>query len=67
MLRQPAALAAKKCAEKQAEWERLQEQRIELAKDIEDKEVLAKASRSDDSWSKSDPGLFIYFGVLCRK
>ncbi|CAN0102710.1 unnamed protein product, partial [Laminaria digitata] len=40
MLRQPAALAAKKRAEKETEWEKLQEERAKLAADIEEKEVL---------------------------
>lgn len=39
MLRQPAALAAKKRAEKEGEWERLQEERTKLAAEIEAKEV----------------------------
>lgn len=39
MLRQPAALAAKKRAEKEAAWEKLQEERANLAGDIEEKEV----------------------------
>lgn len=39
MLRQPAALAAKKRAEKEGEWERLQEERTKLAVEIEAKEV----------------------------
>lgn len=40
MLRQPAALAAKKRAEKEDEWEKLQEERAKLAADIEEKEVI---------------------------
>lgn len=40
MLRQPAALAAKKRAEKEDEWEKLQEERAALAADIEEKEVI---------------------------
>ena len=39
MLRQPAALAAKKRKEKEEEWEKLQEERTRLAKEIEEKEV----------------------------
>ncbi|CAM9655092.1 unnamed protein product [Pylaiella littoralis] len=38
MLRQPAALAAKKRSEKEGEWERLQEERAKLAAEIEQKE-----------------------------
>lgn len=40
MLRQPAALAAKKRAEKEDEWEKLQEERAKLAANIEEKEVI---------------------------
>ena len=39
MLRQPAALAAKKRAEKEGEWEKLQEERARLAAEVEEKEV----------------------------
>lgn len=43
MLRQPAALAAKKRAEKEGEWERLQEERAKLAVEIEAKEASGQA------------------------
>lgn len=49
MLRQPAALAAKKRAEKEGEWERLQEERAKLAAEIEHKEVGAGAADRSSS------------------
>lgn len=39
MLRQPAALAAKKRAVREDEWEKLQEEREKLAEELEEKEV----------------------------
>ncbi|CAM9341531.1 unnamed protein product [Ascophyllum nodosum] len=49
MLRQPAALAAKKRKEKEEEWEKLQEERTRLAKEIEEKESKMEGLSSGDT------------------
>lgn len=76
MLRQPAALAAKKRAEKEEEWERLQEERAKLAAEIEDKEArgndggkgsLFTADRNVACLPCSAVCFFVYSLAVCKE
>ncbi|CAM9445118.1 unnamed protein product [Ectocarpus sp. 13 AM-2016] len=69
--RQPAALAAKKRAEKEGEWERLQEDRAKLAAEIEDKESKMEGLNSGSRGGGGSNGMskeeLRQYGALLRE